>query len=135
MQNDDQKTVTNTVDQLIEFCRKENLTLVIPDNRTLVLDIDNEDMRQTYIKNLEILKQKMYFTDVRETRSKSGKGWHVYLKVSFDLDPPTRLLLQCLLGSHSTREAHSYINFKNNEQACSFVFEKRSEEAKDALSE
>lgn len=99
-----------------------NCDLIVADDNTLLVDLDNADSKNTFQSNLPIVKQKYSVVNIERWPSKSRRGEHVMLKLSEPVDVVTRLLLQATLGSDLKRELLGLYLVKRNHPTPSVLF-------------
>jgi hypothetical protein len=114
---------TSTVAELFEHAKRLGLNIVVPDDYTLTVDLDDEAAITKFDKNFKIVSKARDLEVIKTTVSKSGEGRHVYLKSSTKLDCSERILLQAILGSDSSREAHNFVMAERGDPVCSVLFE------------
>lgn len=104
--------------------------LVIGDAKTILLDLDTDEAKQTYHANLPVFKQQYVVESVERWPSKGGHGEHVVLHLTEPIDDtPTRLLLQASLGSDPKRELLSLYRVKHNHPTPSVLFKPKPKTA------
>lgn len=96
-------------EQLRAIAESYDCDLLIPDDKTLYLDLDTIDSYRVFEKNINILGKCMEIEDVYWYNSKSGKGKHVIICLKWELNLIRRLAIQTMLGSDPTKEALSYM--------------------------
>lgn len=90
---------------------EQNMRVVLPDEYTLQLDIDNDEAYKQLTSKLKVLRAWHYYpTIVKDAPSKSGLPHrHVYIRVTKELTQIERIVLQQYLGSDPVRE---FLNFQ-----------------------
>lgn len=105
-------------------------TVVLPEPNQLQIDIDNEQARTVYSKNID--RFQAHIADLQgeaqEAPSKSGKPGKSHITLTLNLDrinPENRILYQLMLGSDPVREFLSYIRWINGDSAPTLFYEKK----------
>lgn len=108
----------NTVLYALELVREQgfDVELVKGSSTLLTLDLDHDLALAVYEENILILQQHMEAEEVGRWHSKSGKGWHVIVQISQELDFQQRAGLQAMLGSDAKREILGYFNVNNRNE-------------------
>lgn len=100
------------------------LECVKPRANELFIDLDTPSDRARFHDLLLVaLRNGVQFQTIRETRSKSGNGWHVYLQSARDFDATERVAWQACLGSDRVRELLSLIRVCLNHPTPTVFFE------------
>ncbi len=116
------------------WAEAEGLDVVVPDDRTLTLDIDKPKdefydlLEPGYVDFIAQFKRLAKFSPVsiRTTTSKSG-GTHVYIGMERPMSVPERIAFQVLLGSDIRRERCAMIRWLSEDPEPLILFEKRGE--------
>jgi hypothetical protein len=95
-----------------EKATKANLDVVIPDDRTLTLDIDTPTQPEAFFELREFLNNFYRVEKVQYTKSKSG-NMHIYITMTDSFTPLEKIALQACLGSDPKREILSFVRAKN----------------------
>jgi hypothetical protein len=103
--------------------------VVVPEPNQLQIDIDNEQARTVYSKNID--RFQAHIADLKcaaqETPSKSGKPGKSHITLTLDvthINPEQRILFQLMLGSDPVREFLSYVRWVNGDATPTLFFEK-----------
>ena len=96
----------------LEVAEEQGLLMVTPERFELFIDIDEETeerQRAMLAKGILTLRKNGSTVEtIKETISKSGKGWHVYLRAEVpgwdSEDPIVRSALQAMIGSDPVKE-------------------------------
>jgi hypothetical protein len=105
-------------------------TVVLPEPNQLQIDIDNEQARTVYSKNIDRFQAHIASLagQAQEAPSKSGKPGKSHITLTLNLDrinPEDRILYQLMLGSDPVREFLSYIRWINGDSAPTLFYEKK----------
>ena len=107
--NDDPKVVA----------KREGLTVHLPDDNELFIDIDSDEDLAHYEEMMEVLRSigcsvtpAIEVDSVVRSRSKSGKGWHIRVRFEQDVTPMERIAFQAALGSDRKRELLSILRIR-----------------------
>lgn len=95
--------VYNAARNVKEVAEALGLTLVLPADNELQLDIDTPAQRQQFTAHLGLVQDFVSCVVDRETVSKGGNS-HIYLKLGRAISPTERVALQAMLGSDPKRE-------------------------------
>ena len=109
-----------------EEAATKGLMVVLPDEFSLQVDIDNQENFVLFNNRLDYLKN-WYDLKYKKTPSKKG-GEHLHITVCLDkvINPLERIFLQLYLGSDSTREFLSFQRIKNKDPNPTLFFEVKS---------
>jgi len=112
---------------LAELAEERGCDLIVADERTLLLDLDNDHARRVFDRNLPKVKDKYPVESVERYPSRSVGHEHVIVGLLHPVpDATTRLLLQAALGSDATRELLSLYRVKRNHSTPSVLFRPRA---------
>src|SRR4030042_6814949 len=105
-----------TSDEMFEMAEKNNLSVVVPDDWTLQIDIDSEEDFQEYQKRANLISRAIPLTEKIEPSFSGLPNRHVTLTSPFRMDVWKRIALQAALGSHSTRELFNAFRVLNEDR-------------------
>lgn len=92
----------------------KGMKVYVPDRDELLIDIDTKVHAQQYANAFMLLNNYIEGIEVRKiTRSENG-GWHVYIKMPFNMSSYERIAWQAALGSDPMRELLSLIRIKQD---------------------
>lgn len=113
-----------------EQAQKENLEVVVPTNRQLFIDIDNDLGSILYERNFDKFSDFYHVVEYQEAPSKSGAEGKKHITLTLDraVDPTERLVLQAFLGSDLTREFLGLQRIKTNDPVPTLFLEKKPAE-------
>ena len=107
---------------------KRGLVVVLPQERELFVDIDNDAQWQTFLKVIEKLTNTELAASWDATPSASGLPHrHVRVQLTRSVKPIERIALQALLGSDPIREWCSYERLAAGHVSPTRFFERKSE--------
>lgn len=112
-------------DKAFKLAAERGQRVVLPDEYTLQLDVDNEETYKMLNKRLELLRHLHYYPSIiKDVVSKSGLPHrHIYIKVSKILTQTERIVIQQYLGSDPIRELLSYVRVTLNDPYPTLLFE------------
>lgn len=110
----------------IKWAAENNLDVVLPDDFTLLIDIDKYADRKVFETNRDLIDAAYGITEVLENYSRSG-GTHFTVHLKTPVSRLERIALQAVLGSDLRREAHSLRRLRAGESNPTLFFEKRKE--------
>lgn len=94
-----------TREDYIARSKREGLLITFPAANELQIDLDNDTHRDAFERSFEIFNRELGGNfQMQRTRSKSGAGEHIRIKLGFDLDVWQRIAWQAALGSDPVRE-------------------------------
>jgi hypothetical protein len=112
------------------LCEKLNCDLIVGDESTLLLDLDNDHALNEFQRVRPVVEQVYPFKSVERYPSRNGNGEHVIIKlVSPVMDTIERLLLQAALGSDGKREVLSRYRVARGHLTPSVLFKPRTKVA------
>jgi hypothetical protein len=98
-----------TQKEFIKYCERMGIELFIPDDNTLILDLDSSDAVTALGPKLDRLNEMMAFngncvslTEIRPSTTPSH--FHAYLRIQYKLDIVSRVGCQMFLGSDPVKE-------------------------------
>jgi hypothetical protein len=102
--------------------------MVVGDERTLLLDLDDDWALAQYGKTADIVERQHKFSKVEKWRSRGGAGWHFVITLDQPVDNVVeRILLQSTLGSDQKRELLSLYRVRRGHKTPSVLFKPRKE--------
>ena len=109
-----------------EEAKAAGFDVLIANDYLLLLDLDNQNARNTLAKSIELVDRMFGVIEVKEWVSKSG-GEHSHASVALrdPLKQEARIALQAALGSDPTREILSLIRLRNGVVEPSRLFKVR----------
>lgn len=110
-----------TVDSITAHAEELGLVPFFPRGDELFIDLDHGATINTRVHDL--IKEQFGITGQLVTISKSGDGFHMYLRLNGLLSNDKRVALQAALGSDPVREALSIVRLHNDSSAHSALFE------------
>jgi hypothetical protein len=100
-------------DDPVEIAKQRGLTVVLPDQFQLFIDLDQKDGTPSeLIEGMALLQNYGIGVTVERTTRSSGGNQHIYLRLGTALTDTERILLQACLGSDSKRELLSWLRIK-----------------------
>ena len=114
--------VTHT--EYLERMRKLGRRVVVPDQRELQIDLDNKEQAAQF-KGRFLGFLKIYYDEAkitRKARSANG-GWHITVRMPFDMSPAERIAWQLALGSDPVREILGLLRWRAGTKDCTFFTE------------
>lgn len=127
--DNDSKTLTNA--RAFAQAAERSCEVVIADDRTLQLDIDNDDdysffmsafpRLQKYVGVVDPYPENDWANPWTEWKSRSGNR-HITITLAKPLDVTTRIMLQACLGSDRVREILNYARFLSGEPKAVLLF-------------
>ena len=106
--------------------KEKGLKVVLPDEFTLQIDIDNEASFSVFKDKIEYL-ARWYDFEYKVNISFSGKPHrHIYVTMLIPITPLERIFLQLFLGSDPTREFSSFRRIKENDLHPTLFLEKKT---------
>lgn len=96
---------------LQRLAEESGCELLLPDDHTIQLDLDDGYSQKVLDNGLEIIRQTMKANVVDDYRSKGG-GRHVIISTSLPLSDFERIAIQAFLGSDPKREALAWRRLK-----------------------
>jgi hypothetical protein len=105
----------------------EGLEVVLPDDHTLQLDIDNDEDYDIYHENYPILEKYFKVLDTKEAPSRSGKGKHITILLHEELGVYERIALQAALGSDRKREILNMVQARSGDPHPILFLEKKEQ--------
>jgi hypothetical protein len=112
----------------IKLAADEGLTAFEPTYNELLLDLDDgKEINGTAYQSMR--RNGYEVVSCLVTRSKSGNGTHVYLRLAAPITWSERIALQAILGSDPVKEIISLMRLRENWEYYSMCFE-TAEEAK-----
>lgn len=115
---------------LAELAEDRDCVLVVADERTLLLDLDDDHACRVFDKNLPKVKDKYSVESVERYPSRRARHEHAIVRLVDPIpDPVTRLLLQATLGSDATRELLSLYRVQRGHSTPSVLFRPKAKTA------
>ena len=108
----------------IKWAKENDLIVLFPKDNQLFLDIDNNEDRNVFNRNRELVDEVYGIVDVQERSSRSKGHVHLIVNLRVSVTPLGRIALQAILGSDRRREAHSLRRLEDGEARPTLFFEK-----------
>jgi hypothetical protein len=114
------------IDSYLQAARK-NRIVVKPRKNELFIDIDNEESRVIFDRNIKILEQAIDCTyEIKPSPSGDPDKAHVYVRLARPIkDKFERIMLQSMLGSDLVHEMISWFNATQGGETPTVFFENR----------
>jgi hypothetical protein len=97
------------IDSLIDEATKNGFEVLMAEPKLLLLDLDSEEEQERFKEVVDDVFALLDLTivSIDSRPSLGGKGIHVVIRLSEDLSPRERIIVQLALGSDYRREMHS----------------------------